>query len=224
MKKTMILMATVMMAMTANAQKFFDMGKYFQPAEEPVELNEAATVKEGLVFVGDTRPAEKITDGKYRGMRVQKLRRYYTVEGKAEEFPAALSFRRAPQGATKDHVVDVNLVPRSCMLQLKPMSDGQLSFYALTNKAEGNNIYVAVVNGKSFKPLATIKLSKFEDNTGRSKKTPAAANSCNYQYTNGDEIWIYSDGSVNLHGLSFSGLIDETFKGGTNPKGVKSEK
>lgn len=224
MKKAIILTATIMMAMTATAQKFFDMSKYFQPAEEAVELNDAAIVKEGLVFVGDTRPAEKITDGKYRGMRVQKSRRYYTVEGKATEFPASLSFRRAPQGATKDHVVDVNLVPRSCMLQFKPMSDGQLAFYALTNKAEGNNIYVAVVNGKSFKPLATIKFSKYEDTTGRSKKTPAPANTYDYKYTNGDELWIYSDGSINLHGLFFSGLIDETFKGGTNPKGVKSEK
>lgn len=221
MKKAIIITATIMMAMTANAQKFFDMGKYFQPTEEPVELNAASTVKEGLVFVGDTRPAEKITDGKYRGMRVQKSRRYFTVDGKPTEMQAALSFRRAPQGSTKDHVVDVNMVPRSCMLQFKPMSDGQLAFYALTNKAEGNNIYVAVVNGKSFKPLATIKLSKFEDNTGRSKKTPAAASTCDYKYTNGDEFWIYSDGSVNLHGLFFSGLIDETYKG-TNPKEIKN--
>ena len=218
----MIVMATLMMALTANAQKLYDMGKFFQPGEEPVELNEASTVKEGLVFVGDTRPADKIQDGKYRGMRVQKSRRYFKVDGKPTELLAALSFRRAPQGATKDHAVDVTLVPRSCMLQLKPQSDGQLAFYGLTNKPEGNNIYVAVVNGKSFKPLATVKFSKFNDNTGRSKKTPAAAQTCDYKYTDGDELWIYCDGSVNLQALSFSGQIDETFQG-TDPKGVKSE-
>ena len=220
MKKAVILMAIMMTAMTVNAQKMYDMGKYFQPSDEPVELNEAATVKDGLVFVGDTRPADKILEGKYRGMRVQKSRRYFTVEGKATEMTAALSFRRAPQGAVKDHQVDVTLVPRSCMLQLKPMSDGQLALYGLTNKPEGNNIYVAVVNGKSFKPLATVKFSKFNDNTGRSKKTPAAAQMVDYTYTEGDQLWIYCDGSVNLQSLGFSGQIDETFQG-TNPQKVK---
>lgn len=220
MKKTMILMAVMMMAVTANAQKLYDMGKYFQPSDEPVELNEAATVKDGLVFVGDTRPADKIQEGKYRGMRVQKSRRYFTVDGKPTEMQAALSFRRAPQGATKDHQVDPTLVPRSCMLQLKPLSDGQLSFYGLTNKPEGNNIYVGVMNGKSFKPLATVKFSKFNDNTGRSKKTPAAAQVVDYTYTEGDQLWIYCDGSVNLQALGFSGQIDETFQG-TNPQEVK---
>lgn len=220
MKKTMILMAVMMMAVTANAQKLYDMGKYFQPSDEPVELNEAATVKDGLVFVGDTRPAGKIQEGKYRGMRVQKSRRYFTVDGKPTEMQAALSFRRAPQGATKDHLVDPTLVPGSCMLQLKPLSDGQLSFYGLTNKPEGNNIYVGVMNGKSFKPLATVKFSKFNDNTGRSKKTPAAAQVVDYTYTEGDQLWIYCDGSVNLQALGFSGQIDETFQG-TNPQEVK---
>jgi hypothetical protein len=213
MKKTMILMAVMMMAMTANAQKLYDMGKYFQPSDEPVELNEAATVKDGLVFVGDTRPADKIQNGKYRGMRVQKSRRYFTVDGKPTEMTAALSFRRAPQGATKDHVIDPTLEPRSCMLQLKPLSDGQLTFYALTNKPEGNNIYVAVKNGESFKPLSTVKFTKFNDNTGRSKKTPAAAQAVDYKYTEGDQLWIYSDGSVNLQALGFTGQIDETFEG-----------
>lgn len=220
MKKTMILMTVMMMAVTANAQKLYDMGKYFQPSDEPVELNEAATVKDGLVFVGDTRPANKIQEGKYHGMRVQKSRRYFTVDGKATEMLAALSFRRAPKGATKDHQVDPTLVPRSCMLQLKPLSDGQLSFYGLTNKPEGNNIYVGVMNGKSFKPLATVKFSKFNDNTGRSKKTPAAAQVVDYTYTEGDQLWIYCDGSVNLQALGFSGQIDEIFQG-TNPQKVK---
>lgn len=216
MKKTMILMATLLMAITANAQKLYDMSKFFQPADEPIELNAASTVKEGLVFVGDTRPTEKIQDGKYRGMRVQKMRRHYIIDGKSTEFPVAMSFRRTPQGATKDHLIDVTLVPRSCMLQLKPMSDGQLSFYGLTNKVEGNNIYVAIVNGNTFKHLATVKFAKYEDSTGRSKKTPAPALTCDYKYTNGDELWIYSDGSINLHGVAFSGLVDETF-GGSNP-------
>ena len=220
MKKAMIVMATLMMAMTADAQKLYDMGRFFQPGEEPIELNEAATVKEGLVFVGDTRPADKIQDGKYRGMRVQKSRRYFTVNGKATEMSAALSFRRAPQGATKDHAVDVTLVPRSCMLQLKPLSNGQLALYGLTNKPEGNNIYVAVANGKSFKPLATVKFTKFNDNTGRSKKTPAAAQTVDYTYTEGDQLWIYCDGSVSLQALSFSGQLDESFQG-TNPKEAK---
>ena len=106
------------------------------------------------------------------------------------------------------------------MLQLKPMSDGQLSLYGMTNKPEGNNIYVAVVNGNSFKPLATVKFTKFDDSTGRSKRTPAAAQMIDYKYSEGDQIWIYCDGSVNLQALSFSGKTDETFNG-TDPKSVK---
>lgn len=203
-------------ATIATAQVEVNMEKIFTVEDKYIDLNDAQTVKDGVVFVGDTRPADKIQDGKYRGMRVQKQRRYYKVGGKAVQYGNSLSFRRAPQGVSKDHKVDPTLVPRSCMLQLKPTSDGKLTFCALTNKPEGNNIYVAVVNGAIFRPLATVTVSKVEGDVSRKKASPANAVSCDYTYTAGDELWIYSDGAVSLHALAFSGQLDKSFAG-TDP-------
>ena len=216
MKKLFFLLVAFLMATFTQAQVVVDMSQLFTIDDKYVDINEPMTVKDGIVFIGDTRPADKIQEGKYRGMRVQKSRRYFSVNGKGTEYPFSLSFRRAPQGATKDHAVDINMVPRSCMLQLKPTSDGQFAFYGLTNKPEGNNLYVAVVNGTSFKPLATLKFTKPDEQIGRSKKTPANAVICDYHFTAGDQLWIYSDGAVSLHALSFSGLIDKNFTG-TDP-------
>lgn len=120
------------------------------------------------------------------------------------------------RGATKDHKVDVTMVPRSCMIQLKPTSDGKLTFCALTNKPEGNNIYIAAFNGTSFRNVATVPVTKAEGDVARKKASPAEAVSCDYTYTAGDELWIYSDGSVSLHAMTFSGQIDNSFTG-TDP-------
>lgn len=215
MKKMILMAVAATMAKQVSAQVTVDMSQCFEIPEKTIDLNEPATVKDGVVFVGDTRPAEKIQDGKYRGMRVQKQGRYYSVGGKAVKFAQSLSFRRAPQGVSKDHVVDVNLVPRSCMIQLKPTSNGQFSFCALTNK-DTNNLYVAVVNGTSFRPLATVGYTKGEENYARKKDFPAEVKTVDYQYTDGDEVWIYSDGGINLHALTFSGQIDKAFTG-TDP-------
>jgi len=219
MKKSILLLAAFFLTATANAQVSFDMSKYFTVPEKTIDLNEAMTVKDGIVFIGDTRTPDKITDGKYKGMRVQKQGRYYNIGGKAVKYANSLSFRRAPQGASKDHQVDITLVPRSCMIQLKPASDGQLSFCAITNKPEGNNLYVAVVNGNTFKVIATITYAKGDEDYARKKESPAEVKTCDYTYTAGDELWIYSDGGINLHAFTFSGKIDSSFAG-TDPVAV----
>ncbi|MBO5592421.1 MAG: hypothetical protein J5913_05610 [Prevotella sp.] len=221
MRKQIMIIAALFVAAVANAQFTVDMGKLFtiqngdNGKPQPVELNEASTARNGVVFIGDTRPAEKIQDGKYRGMRVSKSRRFFMVDGKGVQYQCALAFRRAPQGVKKDQVVDVTLVPRSCMIQIKPMSDGKLTFYAQTNKVEGNNLYVAVRNGATFKNLATLNFKKDDAVTGK-KDAPYQPQSCDYQYADGDELWVYSDGAVNLYALSFSGTVDATFSG-SNP-------
>lgn len=215
MKKVFLFLAAFLMTSVIEAQTEINIGKMFDVQDEPVDLNDAMTVKNGAVFIGDTRSADKITDGKYRGMRVAKLRRYFKGEGSPVQYQNALSFRRPPQGATKDHKVDVNLVPRSCMIQLKPTSSGKLTICAQTNKPEGNNMYIAVVNGNSFKHLSTLNYRKDDAITGK-KDAPFAAKSVNYQYTDGDELWIYSDGSLNLFNIQFSGQFDKNFKG-NNP-------
>lgn len=219
MKNLLLLAVALFSATFATAQVEVNMEKLFTIGDKYIDLNDALTVKDGIVFVGDTRPADKIQEGKYRGMRVQKQRRFFKVDGKAVQYTQSLSFRRAPQGASKDHQVEPTLVPRSCMLQFKPSSDGTLNFCALTNKPEGNNIYVAVVNGATFRPLAVIPVTKVEGDVSRKKAYPADVVSCNYIYTAGDELWIYSDGSVSLHALIFTGLIDKTFTG-TDPNAI----
>ena len=218
MKRFFFLAATLFSAVIANAQADIDFGSMytFQTGDDgkpqPIELTAPSTIKDGIILIGDTRTADKITDGKYKGMRVSKSRRHFTVNGKVRQYQASMAFRRAPQGATKDHIVDVTLVPRSCMVQIKPMSDGKLTLCGQTNKPEGNNIYVAVRNGDTFKNIATLTFKKDAAIEGK-KDSPYQPQSCDYQYTEGDELWIYSDGSINLYGILFTGKYDKTFTG-----------
>lgn len=216
MKKNLLLLAVLFIATMSSAQVEVVMDNLFTIPEKNIDLNEPSTVKDGIVFIGDTRTPDKIEEGKYKGMRVQKQGRYYQVGGQVVKFGSSLSFRRAPQGTTVEHKVDVNRVPRSCMIQLKPASDGKLAFCAITNKDTGNNIYVAVVNGTTFTPLATIAYQKGDETYARKKDQPADVKSVDYKYTDGDEIWIYSDGGISLHSFTFSGKTDKAFQG-TDP-------
>lgn len=221
MKKAIFLVAALFATMFVNAQTDIDMGSMFtiengeDGKPKPIDLNAPSTIKEGIVFVGDTRPADKIEDGKYKGMRITKSRRHFTVDGKVRQYQNALAFRRAPQGAMKDHKMDLTLVPRSCLVQLKPTSDGKLTLCGQTNKPEGNNIYVAVRNGATFKNISTLAFKKDEAITGR-KDAPYQPQTCDYKYADGDELWIYSDGGINLFGILFTGTIDKAFTG-SNP-------
>lgn len=218
MRRMLFMVAALFIAAVVNAQTDIDMGKLFtfengdDGKPKPVEINAPSTVKDGVVFIGDTRPADKIEEGKYRGMRATKSRRHFTIDGTIRQYQASMAFRRAPQGASKDHKVDVTLVPRSCMIQLRPTSDGTLTICGQTNKPEGNNIYVAVRNGVSFKNIATLKYTK-DDNIKGNKATPYQPQNCEYKFAEGDELWIYSDGSVNLYGILFTGAIDSSFAG-----------
>lgn len=217
MKRMFFFAVAFLMAAFVNAQTDIDMGKLFtfengeDGKPKSVELNDPSTVKDGIILIGDTRTADKIEDGKYKGMRVSKSRRHFTVDGKVRQFQAALAFRRAPQAATKDHKVDPTFVPRSCMIQLKPTSSGTLTFCGQTNKPE-NNLYVAVRNGNTFKNIAILPFAKDEAETGK-KDAPYQPQSCDYQYADGDELWIYSDGGINVFGILFSGSIDSAFTG-----------
>lgn len=217
MKKAIFLVAALFATVFVNAQTDIDMGNLFtfengeDGKPKSIDINDPSTIKDGIVFIGDTRAADKIEDGKYKGMRASKSRRHFTVDGKVRQYQATLAFRRAPQGVSKDHVVDVTLVPRSCVLQLKPTASGKLTLMAQTNKPE-NNLYVAVRNGINFKNIATLTFKKDEAVTGK-KDAPYQPQSCDYQYADGDELWVYSDGSINLYGIQFTGAFDKAFTG-----------
>lgn len=218
MKKAIFLVAALFATVFVNAQTDIDMGNLFtfengeDGKPKSIDINDPSTIKDGIVFIGDTRAADKIEDGKYKGMRASKSRRHFTVDGKVRQYQATLAFRRAPQAATKDHKVDPTFVPRSCMIQVKPTSDGKLTFCGQTNKEEGNNIYVAVRNGATFKNIAILNFVKDEAITGK-KDAPYQPQSCDYKYNEGDELWIYSDGGINLFGILFTGAIDKAFAG-----------
>lgn len=211
MKKSFMLLAAICFSAIAHAQVDIDMAKVFNVSETPIELNEAvAKVADGVVFIGDTRPADKIQDGKYKGMRAIKMRRSFAIDGTTRQFNNALAFRRAPHGSTKEHQVDVTMVPRSCMMQMKPTSGGTFQFEVNTSKEEAK-LYVAVLNGTKWKNLATLSYKK-EDKKGN-KAEPLTPLTLEYKYQAGDEIWIYSNGSAYLLGMQFSGNLDTSFKG-----------
>lgn len=220
MKKQLFMFAALLVAVAAKAQVSVDMGKFFTIPEgqKNMELNDPNKTIEGIVFIGDNRPAETVEDGKFKGMRVNKSRRYFTVGDKTVQYELALAFRRAAKGIMSKKVVDINAVPRSCMIELKPTSAGKLTFCAMTSREEGNTLYVAVRNGDTFKNLAALKYEK-SDKTGRKDNPFEDIRSCDYQYNDGDEIWIYSDGGIALYGFEFSGSIDKAFAG-SNPDDV----
>ena len=69
--------------------------------------------------------------------------------------------------------------------------------------------------------LATLNYKK-NDEVGRKKDNPFPVQSCDYTYTNGDELWIYSDGGAGVFAFSFTGKIDKDFVG-SEPNQVSKE-
>ena len=200
MKRKLFFLAAMMVATLSWGQTEVNMEQLFNVQDKYIDLNDPLTLKQGIAFIGDTRAPENIQEGKYQGMRVQKQRRNFVVDGKNRQFSNALMFRRAPRGTTKNHVMQVEAVPRSCMLQLKPLESGKLTFCAQSNK-DVANLYVSVRNGNSFKNVAVLSVNKTEK-TGR-KDDPWTPVTCDYTFTEGDELWIYADTSVNLFAFSF---------------------
>lgn len=210
MKRKLLFWAALTVATLSWGQTEVNMEQLFNVQDKFIDLNDPLTLKQGIAFIGDTRAPENIQEGKYQGMRVQKQRRNFMVNGKNMQFCNALMFRRAPRGSMKNHVMQIESVPRSCMMQLKPVESGKLTFCAQSSK-EVANLYVSVRNGDSFKNVAVLPVNKTEK-TGR-KDDPWSPVVCDYTYTEGDELWIYADTSVNLFAFGFSGKYDTSFEG-----------
>ena len=223
MKKQIIMMAALLVAMAANAQNEVNIEKLWGIPDEPVDINEPMTVKSGVAFIGDTRPAEKITDGKMKGMQVKKNKRYFKQGAMNVQYATQLNFRGAASGIKKDNVIDVNAVPRSRMLQVKPLSSGTIIVFAQGTKEESKNLYVGVRNGATFKNLAALQYIKDANVTGK-KDAPLPVQTVDYNYTDGDELWIYTEGGVNLYGIQFTGKFDAGFAGSEPMAVVKAVK
>ena len=191
--------------------------------EEPIDINAPMTVKSGVAFIGDTRTPDKITDGQMKGMQVKKSKRYFKQGVMNVQYGSYLNFRGAASGIKKDNVIDVNAVPRSRMLQLKPTSSGKLIVFAQGGKEEVKHLYIGVRNGATFKNLATLEYVKDATVTGK-KDAPLAVQVVDYTYADGDELWIYTEGSVNLYGLQFTGKLDTAFAGSEPMAVVKAVK
>lgn len=212
MKKQFILMAALLVSAFASAQSEVNMEKLWGIPEQPTDINAPMTVKSGVAFVGDTRTPDKITDGKYKGMQVKKNKRFFKQGSAMVQFATQLNFRGASSGIKKDGVVDVNAVPRSRMLQVKPASSGQLTIFATGTKEESKKLYIGVRHGATFKNLAALPYIKDAAVTGK-KDAPFAVQTVDYTYSDGDELWIYTEGGVNLFGIQFTGNFDASFAG-----------
>ena len=77
MKKQIVMMAALLIAVVANAQHEVNIEKLWGVPEEPIDINAPMTVKSGVAFIGDTRTPDKITDGQMKGMQVKKSKRYF---------------------------------------------------------------------------------------------------------------------------------------------------
>ena len=224
MKKQIVMMAALLIAaVVANAQNEVNIEKLWGVPEEPIDINAPMTVKSGVAFIGDTRTPDKITDGQMKGMQVKKSKRYFKQGVMNVQYGSYLNFRGAASGIKKDNVIDDNAVPRSRMLQLKPTSSGKLIVFAQGGKEEVKHLYIGVRNGATFKNLATLEYVKDATVTGK-KDAPLAVQVVDYTYADGDELWIYTEGSVNLYGLQFTGKLDTAFAGSEPMAVVKAVK
>lgn len=209
MKNLFLFIALSFCSIVANAQVDIDMSQFFTIPEKAIDILEPNTNKDGIVFIGDTRPDEKKAEGQ-KGMRAQLQKRCFNIDGKVRQYTTALSFRRTPWAAAKDHVIQLDAVPRSCMMQIKPLSGGKFTFCVATSKPEAK-LYIGVRNGNTFKNLAVLSFEKGE--IKGNKADPFTPLTCDYTYTANDELWLYSDGTANLLGFQFTGTIDKTFTG-----------
>lgn len=224
MKKQIIMMAALLVAMVANAQSEVNIEKLWGIPDEPVDINEPMTVKSGVAFIGDTRSDEKkAEDPKPKGMQVKKNKRFFKQGALNVQYATQLNFRGAASGIKKDGVVDVNAVPRSRMVQVKPTSSGKLIVFAMGAKEETKNLYIGIRNGATFKNLAALPYIKDANVTGK-KDAPLAVQTVDYTYTDGDELWIYTEGSVNLFAIQFTGNLDTNFTGSEPMAVVKAVK
>ena len=224
MKKQIILLAAMMLSIAANAQTEVNIEKLWGIPDEPVDINAPMTVKNGVAFIGDTRSDEKkAEDPKPKGMQVKKNKRYFKQGALNVIYNTQLNFRGAASGIKKDNVVDVNAVPRSRMVQVKPLSSGQLIVFAQGSKEENKNLYIGVRNGATFKNLTALPYIKSDKVTGK-KDAPLPVQLVDYNYTEGDELWIYTEGGVNLFAIQFTGKWDANFAGSEPMEVVKAVK
>lgn len=223
MKKQIIMMAALLVAMAANAQSEVNIEKLWGVPDEPVDINAPMTVKSGVAFIGDTRTPDKITDGKYKGMQVKKSKRYFKQGAVNVQYGSYLNFRGAASGIKTDNVIDAGAVPRSRMLQVKPLSSGTLIAFAQGSKEETKRLFIGVRNGATFRNLATLDYIKDAAVTGK-KDAPLPVQTVDYTYADGDELWVYTEGSVNLFALQFTGKLDTTFAGSEPMAVVKAVK
>ena len=221
MKKIFSLLAVCLVALAANAQNDVIIEKLWGIPEEPVDINEPMTVKSGVAFIGDTRTPDKITDGKMKGMQVKKNKRYFKQGAMTVQYATQLNFRGAASGIKSGDVVDANAVPRSRMIQVKPTSSGKLIVFAMGSKEDAKKLYIGVRNGDTFKNLAALDYIKDAAVTGK-KDAPLPIQVVDYTYAEGDELWVYTEGGVNLYALQFTGQIDHAFAG-SEPLAVAKE-
>ena len=74
------------------------------------------------------------------------------------------------------------------------------------------HLYIGVRNGATFRNLATLEYIKDATITGK-KDAPLAVQVVDYTYADGDELWVYTEGSVYLFALQFTGQFDSSFAG-----------
>ena len=206
MKKQILLLAALSVSLFANAQKEVNMEKLWKVSEGAVEINDAMTVKDGVAFVGDTRTPDKIEDGVYKGMKVQSRKKHFSFGSGTIQYFNAMSFRGAASGMKTNGEVDVNNVPTSRLVQVKPLAGGKFQVYAEGTKPVVQHLYIGVRNGSTFKNLAVLDYQKDASVTGK-KDAPFESQEVKYEYADGDELWFYSDGGVNLYAISFKALF-----------------
>lgn len=220
MKKQVILFAALFAAVVANAQTTITVDEALGTPSETKTMNDPLYkgVK-GMAFIGDARSNKE--EGKEAGLTQEKATKYFKVAGKTIETKAGVNFQKAPSGLNKKGEIQKHKVPYNRAVELKPTSDGKLYAMVWSKKPQGR-LFFGVANNGLYE-LKGLKMWEKGSATG-SKDNPFEAVALDYEYKEGDVVFLFSSGTMYLNGVHYTGTTDATFEGGMPKELVNSKK
>ena len=216
----MILFAAFLTAAVASAQTTATVDKALgTPSETKTMIEPLYKGANGLAFIGDARSSKE--EGKEAGLTHEKATKYFKADGKTIKAEAAVNFQKCPSGIQKNKEVLSTKAPYNRAVEFKPASDGKLYAMVWSKKPQGRLFYGVANNG--IYELKGFKMWE-KGSTAGSESNPYEAVELDYEYKEGDVLFLFSTGAMYLSGVYYTGSADAAFEGGMPKELVNSKK
>ena len=219
MKKQLILGLALLAAIAGKAQTTVTVDKALGTPNEVTQLTED-TYKgaDGLAFISDAR-SEK-GEG-FGGLLHEPAKKFFKVDGKVVETKSGVNFQKCPSTLNKKGEVQKYKAPYNRAVLVKPTSDGKLYAMVWGKKPQGR-LFLGVANNGLYELKGFTAWDKGSANG--SKDNPFEALAVDYQYKEGDVLFLFSTGQLVLNGIYYTGTTDAAFEGGNPKQCVDSKK